>query len=192
MIINSVEPNGYLYSAIDCFPADLITHIVNTDWLSLPYERLDIGFKLRRLIESQNLPFADLITRPLIQEILELIQAQCNITFSNDHFFNINWWVDEPGFKPQMHSDGNLPAALQIYFLPVDNLLLGTTFFNSKRTNDILYRFLSKTNTGYIMLNSHLCNGVKKILWHDMEHSVPENTYRVCCYIPLGNYIKNV
>jgi hypothetical protein len=190
MIIKSVEPDGYLYSVTDCFSTNILEQILNTDWLSLPYNRLSIGSGRRRHIHNQCLHFAESVNQSISQD-RALIQTQCNIVFTPGQYFGVDWWVDEPGFKPQLHCDGDLPTALQIYFLPIDNPTLGTTFFNSQSANDILHRFLSESNTGYLMFNSHTCNGVRKLLWHDMERPVPENNYRVCCYITLGTYTKH-
>jgi hypothetical protein len=190
MVIAPVEPNSYLYACSDVFPAAILEQIVATDWATLPYQRLSIGFGRRRQILDHAVPGNADVREFVQQQLRTHLQTQCQIQFENQTFCNIQWWLDEPGFKPQIHSDGDLPSAVQIYLLPTADTDLGTTFFRSRTKTDVLHRFSSLVNTGYIMFNSHSVNGVRPVLWHDMEQAVPPTVHRVCCYITLGSYCR--
>jgi hypothetical protein len=185
----AVEPGGYLYAVEDVFSAEILRKIYGTDWNNLNYVRLDIGRNRRRLINCLELDYESEITALIKTQWMPYFEKHCGIKFKNNsNLFNINWWVDEPGFKPAMHTDGDKPSAIQIYLLPVDATNLGTTFFNSNNELDVLHRFCSTPNTGYLMFNQHQYLGSRKLLWHDMEQAVPESVMRLCFYVSLPEY----
>jgi hypothetical protein len=156
----------------------------------MPYQRQRIGMNRRRLIDNKFLPFDILAHELIIEKLRPSVEVTCGVKFVDYKCWSLNWWVDEPGFRPDMHHDGDLPSAIQIYLLPNNNNSLGTTFFNSPNWNDVMHQFPSVCNSGYLMFNNHSHNGVRKRLWHDMECAVPESVHRVCCYITLGSYEK--
>lgn len=188
MNIVPIESDGYLYAVSDVFSQYFVDKILATPWLDLPYNRLEIGRNKRREILAKNIPYWAELNQFIQQQLRPCIEEQCKVKFVDDKFFSINWWVDEPGFKPAMHTDGNLPSAMQIYILTNNDESLGTTFFNTQSTDDVMHRFPSVFNTGYMMFNSHTVDGKRKLLWHDMECPVPPSVFRVCCYITLGGY----
>jgi hypothetical protein len=151
---------------------------------------LEIGRNKRRAFFGSDLPFFFDVEDYARKTLRLQIEQACGVKFVDDKYWSLNWWMDEPGFRPSMHYDGTLPSAMQIYLLPDNDTTLGTTFFNTDSYSDVMHRFPSVSNTGYLMLNSHTSGGVKKLLWHDMEREVPESVQRICCYITLGGYIK--
>jgi hypothetical protein len=188
MLIESVDDQGYLYSVTDIFPADLLFQITSCSWPDMAYQRQQIGFNRRRQIDDNCLPFHQTVHDLIKEKLKPSIEVTCGVKFVGNEFWSLNWWLDEPGFRPAMHCDGDKPSAMQIYLLPNNDRSLGTTFFNSSDPNDVMHRFPSVCNSGYLMFNKHSRNGVRKLLWHDMECAVPDAIHRVCCYISLGSY----
>jgi hypothetical protein len=190
MLIQSVDSCGCLYSVTEVFPSNIVSQITSCSWDTQPYQQLEIGRNKRRRICDAELPFDSDVNDYALRTLRPQIEQACGVKFIDDEYWSLSWWMDEPGFRPDMHCDGTLPSAMQIYLLPNNDTTLGTTFFNTKSDSDVMHRFPSVTNTGYMMFNAHTCDGVKKLLWHDMERQVPESVQRICCYITLGNYTK--
>jgi hypothetical protein len=190
MLIQSVDSCGYLYSVTEVFPSNILSQITSCAWNTVSYRRLEIGKNNRRRIHDSELLFDSDVNDYVLGTLRPQIEQACVVKFVDDKYWSLSWWMDEPGFRPKMHHDGTLPSAMQIYLLPNNDTTLGTTFFNTDSHSDVMHRFPSISNTGYLMFNSHTCGGVKKLLWHDMEREVPESVQRICCYITLGDYIK--
>ena len=191
MFIQSVNPSNQLYAMSDIFPEDIVSDIISFDWDQASYRKLEIGDSKRRSFDGSQLPFDHKVHNYVINTVRPQIEKVCGVKFVDNKFWSVNWWLDEPGFKPRMHTDGDLPSALQVYFLPGDNTSLGTTFFNTSSYDDVIHRFPSIPNTGYLMLNAHHSTDDNRILlWHDMECAVPDSVKRVCLYVTLGGYVK--
>jgi hypothetical protein len=190
MLIQSIDNQGHLYAVQDVFPVDLLSQMMSCAWAHQPYQRLEIGLGLRRCIDSEALFFEPEVHKFVFETLRPSIEVACGVKFVDNVYRSLNWWMDEPGFRPMMHCDGDLPSALQIYLQPNNDNSLGTTFFNSPNQDDVMHQFPSVCNSGYLMFNKHSGDGVKKMLWHDMERAVPKSVYRVCCYITLGSYEK--
>ena len=190
MLIQSVDSCDYLYSVTEVFPSNILSQITSFAWDTTSYQQLEIGKNKRRRIHESTLPFDSDVNDYVRRTLRPQIEQACGVKFVDDTYWSLNWWMDEPGFRPDMHHDGTLPSAMQIYLLPNNDTTLGTTFFNTNSDSDVMHQFPSVTNTGYLMFNAHTCGGVKKLLWHDMEREVPESVQRICCYITLGNYTK--
>lgn len=187
--ITPVDPARYLWTIEDAFSAELLQEIRNTVWTDLSYRRLEIGFNRRRLIDTKEITFHLEITRLVQDKWMPYIEQQCGVKFQqNTDLYDTSWWLDEPGFQPAIHTDGDKPSAIQIYLLPWDRHDLGTTFFHDQEKKHVLHRFSSISNTGYLMFNTHLCQGERKLLWHDMERPVPESIMRLCFYVSLPSY----
>ena len=191
MLIQSVNSNNQLYAMSDIFPEDILSDIMSFDWDQTSYQRLEIGDSKRRSFDESQLPFEHKVHNYVINTVRPQIEKVCGVKFVDNKFWSVNWWLDEPGFRPRMHTDGDLPSALQVYFLPGDNTSLGTTFFNTNSYDDVMHRFPSVPNTGYLMFNAHHSTEDNRILlWHDMERAVPDSVKRVCLYVTLGGYVK--
>jgi hypothetical protein len=113
------------------------------------------------------------------------IEHDCHVRFTDPQQGAVTWWLDEPGFRPSMHTDGDKPSAMQVYWQP-NQADLGTAFYTTNNYNDLTHYFASRPNTGYIMLNTH---EPRPALWHDMQRPVPDAVQRVTLYISFGPYV---
>tara|TARA_B110000503_G_scaffold104974_1_gene156662 strand:+ start:876 stop:1439 length:564 start_codon:yes stop_codon:yes gene_type:complete len=184
MELQRIINTGHLYIASNIFPQWLVDQVNTVDWLSAAYDRVEIGnFKRRSLI--YNPARDDEFDKYARDVIAPQIERECGITFTDTQYHSFNLWIDEPGFKPRMHTDGDLHSALQIYWLPSDRTDLGTAFYSTNQIQDLTHYFPNIPNTGYLMLNSH---EPRPKMWHDMEQKVPEGVLRLCLYITFGPY----
>jgi len=95
------------------------------------------------------------------------------------------WWLDEPGFSCNLHTDGHLPNAMQIFWVSPNNSdQYGTGFYHYKNSSNsyIRHQFYSRPNNGYLMLNHAEPDGSQPLQWHAMLNIVPENTWRLSSY----------
>ena len=185
MELERIINTGHLYVASNIFPQWLVDQVNTIDWLSAAYDRVSIGnSKRRRLI--YNHARDDEFDKYVRTVIAPQIERECGITFTDAQQNSFDWWIDEPGFKPRMHTDGDLASALQIYWLPSNRTDLGTAFYSTEEIRDLTHYFPNIPNTGYLMLNSH---EPRPKLWHDMEQEVPEGVLRLCLYITFGPYL---
>jgi len=190
MQIDSVMPTGHLYSVQQVLPPELLAQVYALDWTQLKYRRLGIGQQRRREIDSTEIPFFDQMDHDFKYHMVHTIEHSCGVKFDNPAAVNFNWWIDDAGFRLGMHTDGDLPAAMLLYFYPTDREDLGTVFFNTPSYDDVLHSFPSVPNTGYLMFNSHLHQGQRLRLWHDMLQPVPRDVPRLILYTWLGPYKK--
>jgi hypothetical protein len=92
-----------------------------------------------------------------------------------------HFWIDLPGFTVDMHTDGHVPNAMQLYWT-VPGEEFGTGFYRHRDPTSLLYQFASTPNSGYIMLNYLEVDGSQPLQWHGMFNPVPEGTVRVSSY----------
>jgi hypothetical protein len=185
MNISPVMP-GYLYRVDQVFPAELSESIAAIDWSARSYNRLEIGWGLRRQIDYHD-ETDHWITDYCRRELVAAIEQACSVKFTGSpEQQSFQYWVDEPGFRPAVHTDGDLPSAVQIYLQPADQLDLGTAFYHTSQADSEIYQFASQPNSGYIMLNQPEQN--RPALWHDMTQAVPQGVLRLCLYVTLGQY----
>ena len=85
-----------------------------------------------------------------------------------------------------MHTDGELPMSMQLYF--IGDSTLGTAFYKLGTKESIWKKFEFKPNTGYMMLNGKMPDGSQPLQWHDMMTPVPENSFRVSSYTVFPEY----
>jgi hypothetical protein len=173
---NNIVP-GRLWEVTDLLSQEQLLHIVNTDWMSLPWTKSpQQSAWLRRQITwdcKEIQPLCQYLDNKL-DEINHAIGT--DFTQSGGQF-----WVDEPGFAVDMHTDGHLANSLQMYWI-VPGPEYGTGFYNYKTRDSLFYQFLSQPNTGYLMLNHANDNGSQPLQWHGMFNPVPEGTIRVSSY----------
>ena len=190
MKINPIMPSGHLWAVADLLPTQLLTQVYELPWQELNHQRLNIGQHRRRAIACDAIPFYNSMDHDFKYSMIKQIEQCCGVVFDNPAAANFNWWVDEPGFRPGMHTDGDLPSAMQIYFYPQYQDDLGTAFFNTPNYDDLLHVFASVPNSGYLMFNSRLHQNDRLRLWHDMLHPVPRDVVRLTLYCWLGPYKK--
>jgi hypothetical protein len=184
MNIAAVIP-GYLYSVDQVLPEELLKLINSIDWPARPAAKLAIGHGRRRQINySDHLDHR--VSRWCFDDLKQAIELACQVKFTHPEQQSFQYWLDQPGFRPARHTDGNLPSAVQIYLQAADRWDLGTAFYPSSNHQDPMHTFNSDPNTGYIMLNQP--EPGRPGLWHDMTQPVPEGVDRLCLYITLGQY----
>ena len=184
MRIRAVIPQ-YLYAVEQVLPEELFNSVQAHDWLSRPYTRQTIGWGRRRQINHD--PMQDTAVNDYCYNQLKTtIEHECGLQFTDTRQSSFQYWLDEPGFRPGMHTDGDLASAVQIYLQADNRLDLGTQFYHSQNSQQILHTFASQPNTGYIMLNQPEAD--RPSLWHDMSQAVPAGCFRLCLYLTLGTY----
>jgi len=175
-----------LYQIENILPNSLVTQLLELDWASIPWRR---GLKQetwpRRNLITTNIQILEQVQQSIWDQI-PIIETQCNIEFAIK-YPPTQWWIDEPGFDVDIHTDGELPGAIQLFWFGAGPEW-GTVFYNSKQPTDILYQFPFRANTGYMMLNGANSDGSQPLQWHGMLNKVPQNTYRVTSYTNLSSY----
>ena len=178
MQITPVDQDNNLFFIKDVFPQGLVDQIISTDWLALPWRRQEGQESWpRRRIENQALTWNsewDKCCEHLWPKIGK------SIGFETLNYRATAWWVDEPGFTCPMHTDGEMPGAMQMTW--IGNKNLGTVFYYYKNSNSLRHQFVVSPNTGYIMSNQLQPEGYRKLQWHDMPTPVPQNQFRVSSY----------
>jgi hypothetical protein len=178
MQITPVDQDNNLFAVTDVFPQTLVDQIISTDWLSLPWKRQQ-GQELwaRRCIDNSALSWSHEWDQRC-QHLWSVIGQEIGYKLSN--YQGTAWWLDEPGFTCTMHTDGEMPGAMQMTWIGDKNL--GTVFYYYKNSNSLRHQFVVSPNTGYIMINQLQPEGYRKLQWHDMPTPVPQNQFRVSSY----------
>lgn len=184
MKIAPLDSTNRLFVVEDLLPSALVEHLSTICWLDLPCSKQPGQESWsRRLITADNNAVLGTINL-YVQNLLVQLSEQTGVTFTG---CSTSWWVDEPGFTVPLHTDGELPSSMQMFWV-APGTEFGTTFYNYKNTNDIKHQFEFKPNTGYIMLNMPNLDGSQPLQWHGMLNPVPNNTVRVTSYTTFGRY----
>ena len=173
---NCIVPER-LWQVNNLLSAEQVEDIITTDWMSLDWAK---GPSQEHWIRRQVL-WSDPKAQQLSSYITEQLPA---INQGAGTEFKMSagvFWIDEPGFTVNMHTDGHLANSLQMYWIVPDETY-GTGFYNYKNKDSLLYQFLSRPNTGYLMLNHLNDDGSQPLQWHGMFHTVPEGSVRVSSY----------
>jgi hypothetical protein len=167
---------GRLWQVDNLLPQPEADQILAIDWLSLTHDPAEANLKNRRQVAWND---------PVIQHVGQYINAQLPVINQalNTEFTLIggHFWIDLPGFTCDLHTDGHIPTAMQLYWT-VPSADLGTGFYHFKNNNSLLYQFCSRPNSGYIMLNHLNDDGSQPLQWHAMLNPVPAGTIRVSSY----------
>lgn len=187
MRLTQVDDNGRLFRVEDLLPRELLTKLLALDWNTLPWERENQQeMWARNSINKFEVPELNEACQ-YIASLHHWLEDRFNIQFEyQTNTGNTNWWVDQPGFTTPMHTDGELPMSLQMYF--VGDISLGTSFYTYKNENSLIQKFEFLPNTGYMMLNGKNPDGSQPLHWHAMLTPVPEGTYRVSSYTVFPKY----
>ena len=184
MQITPVDQDHNLFAVIDLVPQSLVDKILETDWLSLEHTLTEGNRLLRRQVQNNQLPWIDEwhdCMRQTWQSIVE--QTTCN----HLNYADTGFWIDMPTYTCPIHTDGELPGSIQMYWIGADTNI-GTTWYHHKNQLDQtrhVFKFIP--NTGYIMINQPEPNGYRKLQWHGMLTPVPDNSFRVSSYSWLTN-----
>jgi hypothetical protein len=175
--ITQVDDDGRLFLIEDILTKEQVTNIESIDWLSLPWNRGLYQEKWdRRHIQSWVDPISYL--NDYIVDKISIINQEVGTSFPP--CFG-SWWLDEPEFCVDIHTDGELRQSMQLYFIAPDDSF-GTVFYHYKNQSSVKYKFLSIPNTGYIMKNHLNEDGSQPLMWHGMSNRVPPNTIRLSNY----------
>jgi hypothetical protein len=176
-----------LFQVEELFPQELVDKLLNRDWLSSPYQTKESGSDLFR--RSLLLDTTLIEANTAIIELQPQIEDLCRVTFKIPaQVVSTQWWVDEPGFTVGLHTDGELPSTMQMYWVS-PTIFLGTMFSHSSNYHESPYKtFIPIVNTGYIMLNGKNQDDSQPKLWHGMINPVPPGTFRVSSYTSFGQY----
>jgi hypothetical protein len=168
---------GRLWQVQDLLPADQAEEIVATDWLSLTHGPSGGQESWLRRQVAWDEPRAQLYSKYINGCLSEINQA-LGTRFERMHG---HFWIDQPGFACDLHTDGHLANSMQLYWT-VPGPDWGTGFYNFKDPQQLLYQFASVANSGYIMLNHANPDGSQPLQWHAMLNPVPEGHIRVTSY----------
>ena len=167
-------------------PPTLAQQLQQHNWLQMPWARGQKQEKWpRRSLLTDGVDLLAQVQQHIWQ-LIPKIETCCAIEFDSKYPAT-QWWIDEPGFDVGIHTDGELPGAMQLFWC-APGPEWGTVFYNNKHETDVLYQFPFVPNTGYIMLNAVNPDGSQPLQWHGMLNTVPENTYRVTSYTNLTSY----
>lgn len=177
-----VDIDYRLFHLQEVLPIYLVEAISDIDWENLPWHKGDKQETwLRRHITTDAHPLLTEIDEYLIT-VQQQIENHCDIKFYTIPY--TRWWLDEPNFSCSLHTDGELPSSMQLFW-NAPGLQYGTKFYNSKNVSDIKYDFPFVSNSGYLMLNQAK-NEYQELQWHGMPNIVPN--YRLTSYTYFGNY----
>lgn len=184
MQITQCDTAGRVFWVQDVVPQSLVQKIISIDWASLPWQP---GVMQEEWKRRQIQPRCHAVMEEMAHEmhnVISEIQDFCGIEFEVAP--DTMWWLDMPGFSVTTHTDGELPAAMQLFWM-APGPQYGTVFYN-KPNSEVLKRFEFLPNSGYLMLNQHNIDGSQPLLWHGMGNSVPTGFTRLTTYHVLGNY----
>ena len=191
MQVTPVDSYNNLFHIVDVFPQHIVDAVLATDWLNLPWQRQEGQESwARRKIDNLALPWItqwDNYFSKIIPQIEHELGKKLH-AYQSIEGTGTAWWVDEPGFTCPIHTDGEMPGAMQLTWIGADSRL-GTTFYHYKNPTTIRYKFPMQPNAGYIMINSLTSEGARHLQWHGMLHPVPLNSFRLCSYSWLAETI---
>lgn len=179
MKITPVDQEPNLYFVEDAVPQSLVNVILSTPWLDLPWKPQEGQEQWhRRKIDDSALPWAlqwDLACHVIWGQIASAVG------YNLADYMGTAWWLDEPGFECPLHTDGEMPGAMQLCWIGA-RIDLGTTFYWYKDQASKRYQFPMTPNSGYVMINRPNQDGSRNLLWHGMLTPVPRNTFRLTSY----------
>ena len=190
MTVTPVDNNFNLFQINNFVPESLVEKILHTNWLSLPYDRENLQTAWhRRLITNSAIAWLWEWQTLLETAWKNMIKQMGPHAWPDRTYPSSTFWVDEPGFNCAVHTDGELPGAVQIYWIGQPDQ--GTVFYHNKNAKDTRYQFEFKSNSGYAMVNLPTQGGYRILQWHGMTAPIQPNTYRVSSYIiatPEGGF----
>lgn len=177
MQITAVDQDHNLFRIVDVFPLSLYKKVLATDWANIPWQRQKGQENwARRRIDNLSLEWNQEWDQ-YCEELWPRIGAV--LSRSVDQYQGTAWWVDEPGFTCRIHTDGEMPGAVQMIWIGNN---LGTAFYHYKDPTSMRHQFKVSPNTGYLMINNPDTTGYRKLQWHGMLTPVPANSLRVSSY----------
>jgi hypothetical protein len=182
MIVTAVDKNFNLFRVENFMPAPLVEKILQTDWRSLEHDQENFQSKWRRRrIKSSAISWFWEWQTLLETSWKQMIKHMGTCSWPYRTYPSSTFWLDEPGFVCPTHTDGELPGAVQIYWIGDPDQ--GTTFYHNKDSKSTRHQFEFLPNSGYAMVNLSDSQGYRQLQWHGMLNTVKSDTYRVSSYI---------
>jgi hypothetical protein len=179
MQITPVDQDNNLFEIVDLVPQSLVDQITQTPWMSLQYKLEEGNRNLRRRVLNNQLSWIN-EWHNCVAQVWDIIKKETGSNYLN--YSDTGFWIDMPTYTCPIHTDGELPGAIQMYWVG-SNLDIGTTWYQYRDHPDkIRHAFKFVPNTGYIMINTPEANGYRKLQWHGMLNPVPDNSFRVSSY----------
>jgi hypothetical protein len=179
MQITAVDNENNLFWVRDIVPVDLVDQILRTPWMSLAWIKQEGQESWRRRrINDTVLPWIGYWNQ-YCQQLWPSISEAIGMKLHN--YQGTAWWLDEPGFTCGLHTDGEMPGAMQLTWIGAIPEL-GTAFYNYKDPAALRYQFPMQANAGYVMINNADHTGTRRLQWHGMLTPVPANTFRLTSY----------
>ena len=172
-----VDDRGRLWQVTDLVTPAELEDILSVDWLSVSWQRGPGQEGWKRRLLDWNDPEVVRVNQHIHRQ-LPKINSALGTNYTN---FGGQFWLDESGFDVVLHTDGELPNAMQMYWIMPDENY-GTGFYFYRAPSTLQYQFMSHPNTGYILLNHVNDDGSQPLFWHGMLNPVPEGTYRLSSY----------
>jgi hypothetical protein len=182
-----IDDTNRIFHVVDIFPQELVDRLLALDWNNMNWNKQDAQeMWSRRSLNRDEYPVLREAS-DYIAKLQSVIAEQLGLVFEWDtNIGNTNWWVDQPGFWVPVHTDGELPMSLQLFWVGQPNL--ATSFHNFGQENNYRAQFEFKPNTGYMMLNGPNTDGSQPLNWHAMLNPVPDSTFRVTSYTVFPKY----
>jgi len=179
MQITAIDQEHDLFCIQDAFSCELVNKVLDTPWMDqLWQEHIPNQFRPRRLIQNSAIPWIE-EWDSACNELWPSIEAALKVKIQN--YQGTAWWLDEQDYINELHTDGLMPGAMQLFWVgAVPNL--GTAFYHYKSPDHIRHQFTMTPNSGYIMFTPEDSTGFKKLLWHGMLTPVPKHTFRLTSY----------
>lgn len=173
-VVESVKDSKRLLAITQAVDPIYLEQLNRIDWLSrdwFPDSHWDWNFPRRILRDHCDL--MNTIDRDL-QSLVPVVNRFCNTTYS---FVQSVWQICEPGFVCPMHTDGQKPNVMIIYW-QTPGPEFGTTFYNSPDPTDVFHEFPGVPNTGFFAEYRPRPGNPWK-LWHAALNTVPKGSYRL-------------
>jgi hypothetical protein len=183
MQITPVDQDNNLFAIAELVSQSLLDEITQTPWTSLQYKLEEGNRGLRRRVLNNQLPWINKFHACIDQAWDTIVKhTKCNhLAYFNIDGTATGFWIDESTYTCPIHTDGELPGAIQMYWIGASQDL-GTTWWHYKDQTTLRHSFKFIPNTGYIMINKMEPNGYRKLQWHGMSNPVPDNSFRVSSY----------
>lgn len=177
MKITQVDDAGRLFFVEHVVPDSVTRKITSIDWKNQSCRKPNPPQSdwLRRILTVKH-DFCDMVHSAIAESVAQLCEMS---GLRHNSRASTEWWIDLPGFVVPTHTDGHLPAAMQVFW-SAPGSQYGTVFYDHHL--QILKHFEFRANTGYFMLNYKNDDGSQPLLWHGMHNPVPTDTVRVTTY----------
>ena len=149
--------------------------MMSQSWLTVDWQRQE-GQETwrRRRINNASLNWAHIWDSHL-ETVWSDIERQLGVPIGG--YSGTAFWLDEPGFECPIHTDGEMPGAMQLTWYGS-----GTTFYHYKNSHSVRYQVPGQINAGYIMINLPEANKYRRLQWHGMLETVPDSSFRLSSY----------